>query len=133
VAPIRPSIFPHPILDYAILWLQTASVGEILPEEKAHVERIIRAIQALQNPFVMPLEMKLGHLVQLTQSIGERMDCFKCEGAWHQEIDRKIQVRLLLEQGKRRKAILLWILAEFWGKLWGLYALPNLLRNHTKP
>jgi hypothetical protein len=116
-----------------VLWLQAASVGEILPEEKAYVERIIRAIQALQNPFVMPLEMKLGHLVQLTETIGERIDCYKCAGAWHQEIDRKIRVRLLLEQGKRREAVWLWLRAEFWGKLWGLYALPNLLRSHYKP
>jgi hypothetical protein len=133
VAPVTPSTFPHPILDYAILWLQAASVGEILPEEKTHVERIIRAIQALQNPFVMPLEMKLGHLVQLTESIGERIPCRKCSAAWQQEIDRKIRVRLLLEQGKRREAVWLWIRSEFWGKLWGLYALPNLLRSHYKP
>jgi hypothetical protein len=133
VAPITPSTFPHPILDYAELWLQAASVGEILPQDREQVQRVIRVIQALKNPFVMPLEMKLGHLVQLTESIGERIPCHKCATVWHQVIDRQIKVRLLLEQGKRRDAVWLWIRSEFWGKLWGLYALPNLLRSRAKP
>ena len=131
-APITPSTFPHPILDYAELWLQAALVSEILPPTRRRVvEGIIEAIQHAKNPFVMPLEMKLGHLVQLTESIGERMPCHKCAEAWHQAIDRQVQVRLLLEQGKRREALWLWIRSEFWGKLWSLYALPNLLRSHS--
>lgn len=123
------TIIVHPILDRTELFLTGAWISEIRPEQKEFVTDLIHAIQALKNPYTVPLEAQLSNLLEVSYMVGGAISCEKCRAVWVQEIARKIQVRWHLERGERKKAVWLWIRAEFWGKVWGLHALPILFHR----
>lgn len=116
----------HPVLDRMVLMLDQAWISEIRQDQKPLVQRFKAVVQSFQNPYVVPLEAQLQNLMEAAQNVGFAIPCMKCRAAWYQEITRKIQVRYLLEQGKRKEAVWLWLRSEFWGKVWALRALPIL-------
>jgi hypothetical protein len=119
----------HPFLDRACLDLQQARVTDIHPQDHAMLDELVKIVQDFKNPHEIPLDDQLRSLLELLHFVEAEYGCHRCGGAWHQELCRKAEVRLLLVQGRPWKAALTWILADFWGKLWLLYALPYLFRK----
>lgn len=119
----------HPVLDSVELLLSSAWVAEVRLEQREFVRDLIKTIQALKHPYVIPLETQLENLFMIANEVSLQIPCFKCQAVWYHEITRKIQVRYLLEKGKRKEAVWLWLRSEFWGKIWALRALPILLRK----
>jgi hypothetical protein len=116
----------HPVLDRVELMLQQAWISEIRPEQRELVTQLIHAIQALKNPYTVPLEAQLQNLLESSYTVGSEIPCWKCRKAWLQDVTANIQIRLLLEQGKLRKAAWLYVKKEIYGKYWLLRSLPNL-------
>ena len=122
----------HPFLDRTELGLQAAWATETTPEHRLLVKELIKAVQSLKNPYTVPLELQLVNLLEISCSVGAEIPCGKCRKAWRWDVAANIQIRLLLERGKRRQAAWLYIKKEFGGKYWLLRALPSLLHSKKR-
>lgn len=112
------SVLLHPVLDGAELFLTSAWISEVRLEQQELVESLIKAIQALKHPYVIPLEAQLKNLLSVAKQVGLQIPCPNCQAATYWGMVMKVKVHWHMQRGEYWQAFKLEIESDVKKWLW---------------